>query len=87
MATYGVAVAKNKVTHLLDRVEKGESITITRHGKPVAELKAAPGAQPRLTLSERQALYDEFVRRRKARPPLGISAAELIRAMRDGDPE
>ncbi len=83
MATYGVAEAKNKFTHLLDRVEKGESITITRHGKPVAELKAAP----RLTLEERRALLREFAERRAAQPPLGISAAELVRGMRDGDPE
>ena len=41
MASYGVAEAKNKFTHLLDRVEKGESITITRHGKPVAELRSS----------------------------------------------
>lgn len=83
MAVYGVAEAKNKFTHLLERVEKGESITITRHGKPVAELRSAP----KLTLEERQALYDAFVRERQNGPPLGISAAELIRSMRDGDPE
>ena len=83
MANYGVAEAKNKFTHLLDRVEKGESITITRHGKPVAELRSTP----KLTLEERQALYDEFVRERETGPPLGISAAALIRSMRDGDPE
>lgn len=86
MANYGVAEAKNKFTHLLDRVEKGESITITRHGKPVAELKAAPQA-PKMTPEERRAAYDAFVKRRDARPPLGMSAADLIRSMRDGDPE
>ena len=36
MATYGVAEAKNNFTHLLDRVQEGEKITITRHGKPYA---------------------------------------------------
>lgn len=87
MANYGVAEAKNKFTHLLDRVEKGESITITRHGKPVAELKGTPRTRPRMTMEERLALYDEFVREREKGPPLGTSAAELIRAMRDGDPE
>lgn len=91
MANYGVAEAKNKFTHLLDRVEKGESITITRHGKPVAELKAAPGGPLRIpgkrTLEERLALYDEFVKRREAQPPLPMSAAELIRTVRDGEPE
>ncbi|MBX3478661.1 MAG: type II toxin-antitoxin system prevent-host-death family antitoxin [Brevundimonas sp.] len=83
MAVYGVAEAKNNFTHLLDRVEKGESITITRHGRPVAELKAAP----RLTLEERRAKMEEFIRRRDLRPHTDISAAALVRAMRDGDPE
>ena len=87
MATYGVAEAKNKFTHLLDRVEKGESIIITRHGKPVAELHAPARPIPRHKGPEWQAWYDEFVKRRDARPPLGMSAAELVRAMRDGDPE
>ncbi len=83
MATYGVAEAKNKFTHLLERAERGESITITRHGKPVAELKASPRADP----EQRRLLYDTFVQRRESRPPLGTSAAELVRSMRDGDPE
>jgi prevent-host-death family protein len=30
--------AKNTLGSLLDRVERGEEITITRHGKPVARL-------------------------------------------------
>ena len=42
MANYGVAEAKNKFTHLLDRVEEGERVVITRHGKPVAELRPDP---------------------------------------------
>lgn len=86
MATYGVAEAKNNFTHLLDRVQEGESITITRHGKPVAELRATTST-PRLTSEEKRAWYAEFVKRRNARPPLGVSAAELVRTMRDGDPE
>jgi prevent-host-death family protein len=34
----GAFEAKNKLGMLLDRVEYGEEITITRHGKPVARL-------------------------------------------------
>jgi prevent-host-death family protein len=33
-----VAEAKNKLTQLLQAVEKGERITICRHGQPVADL-------------------------------------------------
>lgn len=34
----GAFEAKNKLGMLLDRVEQGEEIIITRHGKPVARL-------------------------------------------------
>lgn len=34
----GAFEAKNKLGMLLDRVESGEEIIITRHGKPVARL-------------------------------------------------
>lgn len=34
----GAFEAKNKLGALLDRVERGEEIVITRHGKPVARL-------------------------------------------------
>lgn len=81
MASYGVAEAKNNFTHLLDRVEAGESITITRHGKPVAELKATP----KLTLEERQAKWAEFMARPIRQPSPGLSAAEVVRKLRDGD--
>lgn len=37
----GVLEAKNRLSELLDRVERGEAVTITRHGKPVATLSAA----------------------------------------------
>ncbi|MGO9097111.1 MAG: type II toxin-antitoxin system Phd/YefM family antitoxin [Bryobacteraceae bacterium] len=34
----GASEAKNKLGMLLDRVEYGEEIIITRHGKPIARL-------------------------------------------------
>ena len=34
----GAFEAKNKLGHLLDLVEAGEEVTITRHGKEVARL-------------------------------------------------
>jgi prevent-host-death family protein len=43
MSSVGVFQAKNKFSELLDRVEHGEEITITRNGKPVAKLVATAG--------------------------------------------
>ncbi|CAN5156700.1 hypothetical protein BH10PSE1_BH10PSE1_02820 [soil metagenome] len=79
MASYGVAEAKNNFTHLLDRVQGGESITITRHGKPVAELRAAP----QMTAEERKARLLEIANRRLKYPPLPMTSVELINGMYD----
>lgn len=38
----GTFEAKNKLSALLDRVVQGETIQITRRGKPIAELKPVP---------------------------------------------
>jgi prevent-host-death family protein len=38
MTEVGAFEAKNTLGSLLDRVERGEEIVITRHGKPVARL-------------------------------------------------
>lgn len=46
----GVAEAKNKLTQLLQQVEKGERVTICRHGTPIADLvpTVEEQRQPRL---------------------------------------
>ncbi|MGD0561947.1 MAG: type II toxin-antitoxin system prevent-host-death family antitoxin [Roseiarcus sp.] len=41
MREVGAFEAKNKLGQLLDWVEQGEEIVITRHGKPVARLAPA----------------------------------------------
>jgi prevent-host-death family protein len=38
MTEIGAFEAKNMLSALLDRVERGEEIVITRHGRPVARL-------------------------------------------------
>jgi prevent-host-death family protein len=40
MREVGAFEAKNKLSALLDLVERGEEVTITRHGRPVARLVA-----------------------------------------------
>ncbi len=40
MKSVGVYEAKTHLARLLDEVERGETITITRHGRPVATLSA-----------------------------------------------
>lgn len=48
MREFGAFEAKNKLGHLLDLVEQGEEVTITRHGRDVARLvpaRAIPGRE------------------------------------------
>ncbi len=45
MKTVGAFEAKTRLSQLLDQVEKGETVTITRHGQPVAVLAPARPAK------------------------------------------
>jgi prevent-host-death family protein len=47
MTEFGTFEAKNKFSELLDRVERGERVVITRRGKPVAELIPAVATEVR----------------------------------------
>ena len=43
MTAYSVAEAKNTLPKLIDRALQGEEVIITRHGKPVVELRPTRG--------------------------------------------
>lgn len=45
MKTVGAYEAKTHLSRLLEEVEKGETIMITKHGSPVAMLTPAPNAK------------------------------------------
>jgi prevent-host-death family protein len=45
MTTVGAYEAKTHLSELLERVAKGEKITITKHGVPVAMLVPPPAAE------------------------------------------
>jgi len=47
MHSVGAFEAKNKLGQLLDLVERGEEVTITRHGKEVARLVPARSGHSR----------------------------------------
>lgn len=56
--------ARRSLAELLERAARGERITITRHGKPMADL-GPTAVRPRLDLSELKAL-----RRKVSKVPL-----------------
>ncbi len=73
----GVFEAKNKLSALLDLVERGEEIVITRHGTPVARLVPNTGR----TAEAESALQQMRDRAVKAR--LGTFDWEKLKADRD----
>jgi antitoxin (DNA-binding transcriptional repressor) of toxin-antitoxin stability system len=67
MSSYPLSTAMEELSRLIDQAQRGETITITREGKPVAELRAleiAPKARPSAQL------IDDIAARAKLRSPL-----------------
>lgn len=79
MNEVGADEAKTHLAALLDRVAAGESITITRHGVPVAVLSPPP-AQRKMTVQEAIAAGREF---RKGRHATQAEIKEWIEEGRD----
>ncbi|MBY0324238.1 MAG: type II toxin-antitoxin system prevent-host-death family antitoxin [Reyranella sp.] len=73
-----LADAKARLSELIDRVEAGDTIDITRRGRPVARLTAVARPRKRIDLAMLQALT-------AAMPKQDESASDLVRSMRDGE--
>ena len=79
MLTVNLAQAKAHLSELLDRVEAGEKVVITRRGQPVAHILPAVGAkQP---VAHRQ--LAEF---RETMPRLRRTTTALLRDLRKEAP-
>ena len=70
-----VAEAKTQLSSLLDAVEAGQAVVITRRGKPIAELV------PRCTVRD---LHPQLAALRASLPEQPFSGVDTIRALRDG---
>lgn len=73
MKQVGVYDAKTHLPRLLAEVERGETVTITRHGRPVAKLVPIDGRQR--TVEETIEEMREF---RKRHPLRGLKIKDLI---------
>ena len=73
-----LAEAKAHLSELIDRVESGEEIVITRRGRTVARMLREQRPKKRLPVPSLEKL-------RATMPKSPISSAELIRRMRDQD--
>ena len=82
MTSVGSFEAKTKLAELLDRVEAGETVGITRRGRPVAQLVPVKAADER---ERRRALVEEIKRWRVGKDRgarAGSTIPELIKAGR-----
>lgn len=78
MDAINLADAKARLSELVDRVEAGDSIDITRRGKPVARLTSIA--------KRRKPIYAGVLKLlTEAMPPEGECSAASVRSMRDGD--
>ncbi|HKS48139.1 MAG TPA: type II toxin-antitoxin system prevent-host-death family antitoxin [Amycolatopsis sp.] len=70
---------RNENAEIMRRVEQGESFTVTRNGKPIADLvphRAANEHRPRQTLAEVQAAFRRL-------PPMDVEKWRRERAADD----
>lgn len=79
--TIGLAEAKNKLSELLDRVEKGEEFTITRHDEAVARL--VPAKRPSREDAKKAI---EAMRALRDRNPVPVTTEELLTWKNAGRP-
>lgn len=81
MGYYSVAEAKNRLPALLSAVERGESVTITRYGKPIAEIRPIR-TEPRRVTSES---IDWIEQQLSDLPTSSEDSVALLEAMRAED--
>jgi prevent-host-death family protein len=74
METVGAYEAKTHLAKLLERVAKGEKITITKHGVPVATLQPADSAR-RMPV---RGVIEELIRFRRGHRLEGLSIRDMI---------
>ena len=80
MPTYSVAEAKSGLPALINLALAGEEVIITRHGRPVAELRPSTPTPPTADKA------DAFARLRATRitlPPGAPTAVELLNQIYD----
>lgn len=76
MKTVSLAHAKAHLSELLNGVEAGEAVVVTRHGKPVAQITPVQPAKKPIP-------FEELARIRESMPYQTVSSLEILRQLRD----
>ena len=78
MRNVNLANAKAHLSQLVERAAAGDTVRITRRGKPVAQITAIRTPRKRIDLSALRALTDTMLVQR-------VAARDLVRRLRDQD--
>jgi len=78
MPNVNLGDAKAHLSKLVDRAAAGDTVRITRRGKPVAQITAVQTPRRRIDLSALRAMTDMMPLQRE-------SARDLLRRLRDED--
>ncbi|MBC7624327.1 MAG: type II toxin-antitoxin system prevent-host-death family antitoxin [Aeromicrobium sp.] len=80
MLAFSVAEAKAQLSAIIEMVEHGETVTITKRGKPVVNMVPAnaPPRKPKWNLEEARAIRERTLMMKE-------NSVEIIRKMRDGE--
>ena len=76
MVTVNLVQAKAHLSELLNKVEAGEEVIITRHGRAVAQLRP-------VSRQTKPLMLDDLAAFRATMPPLRRPSVELLREARD----
>jgi prevent-host-death family protein len=76
MPAYGTFDAKNRLSELIDKAKRGEEVTITRNGKPVARLVTSDQVQDRVASAKAAAV--RIRAKRKGRSLGGLKIKDLV---------
>lgn len=77
MITVGAYEAKTRLSELLQRVQEGETVTITRHGHPVARVVGIEPEKPAI-----EEINAEVERLREGLEPISIE--EILASIHEG---
>lgn len=83
MSEYSIVEAKNQLSSLIDRALAGETVVITRHGTPVAEIRPVAACERPMTPAD----LDWIAQRRASPRMVDVGAENIVSRMREEDDE
>ncbi len=75
METLGTHKLKTNLSAVLSSVEAGESVTVTRHGRPIARIVPPAASRSR----RRSGAVERLLKFRRIPMPKGCSIVEMVR--------